>query len=157
PDARDPRVGPDTGARWKGQLIGAAALRSRPCRHGAGRLPACEMPREATCDIIDHPEGREGAWLPVPRQCGNAGGGARTPRLQTGARRAGRPRDSHRVDGEATRMSQLRITRLHPELGAEVAGVDLAGPIDGPTRAELTRALADHLALVFPGQMLTPD
>jgi taurine dioxygenase len=53
-------------------------------------------------------------------------------------------------------MADARITPLHPALGAEVAGVDLAAPIDEPTRRALTRALADHLALVFRGQSLTP-
>jgi taurine dioxygenase len=53
-------------------------------------------------------------------------------------------------------MADLRITPLHPALGAEVAGVDLSAPIDAPTRHELGRALADHLALVFRGQSLTP-
>ena len=53
-------------------------------------------------------------------------------------------------------MTSLRITPLHPSLGAEVAGVDLAAPIDESTRHELSRALADHLALVFRGQSLTP-
>ena len=53
-------------------------------------------------------------------------------------------------------MAHLRITPLHLSLGAEVAGVDLSAPIDEPTRRELSRALADHLALVFRGQSLTP-
>src|SRR5436189_5528074 len=53
-------------------------------------------------------------------------------------------------------MAQLRITPLHPSLGAEVAGVDLSAPIDEPIRQELNRALADHLALVFRNQSLTP-
>ena len=54
-------------------------------------------------------------------------------------------------------MSNLKVTPLHPVLGAEVAGVDLARPIDAPTREELDRALAEHLALVFRGQSLTPE
>ena len=53
-------------------------------------------------------------------------------------------------------MSTVSITRRHPVLGAEVAGVDLSRPVDAPTREELDRALAEHLALVFPGQSLTP-
>jgi taurine dioxygenase len=53
-------------------------------------------------------------------------------------------------------MATLTITPLHPSLGAEVAGLDLAQPIDASTRQALSRALADHLALVFPGQSLTP-
>ena len=53
-------------------------------------------------------------------------------------------------------MGPLKIEPLHPSLGAEVSGVDLSGPIDATTREELSRALADHLALVFRGQTLTP-
>lgn len=51
----------------------------------------------------------------------------------------------------------LTITRLHSEIGAEVSGVDLGAPLDAPTRHALSLALADHLALVFHGQTLTPD
>src|SRR5215831_482571 len=53
-------------------------------------------------------------------------------------------------------MAQIRITPLHVALGAEVAGIDLSAPIDEHGRATLTRALADHLALVFHDQTLTP-
>jgi taurine dioxygenase len=54
-------------------------------------------------------------------------------------------------------MAPARISPLHPSLGAQVAGVDLSTPIDAPTRLALTRALADHLALVFHDQSLTPS
>jgi taurine dioxygenase len=50
----------------------------------------------------------------------------------------------------------MRVCPLHPVLGAEVAGVDLARPVDAATRAALEQALAEHLVLVFPGQALTP-
>ena len=50
----------------------------------------------------------------------------------------------------------MKITPLHPALGAEIDGVDLARPVDEPTRRALTHALADHLALVFHDQSLTP-
>ena len=53
-------------------------------------------------------------------------------------------------------MTRVRITQLHPSLGAEVAGVDLDKPIDETTCQTLERALADHLALVFRDQSLTP-
>jgi taurine dioxygenase len=53
-------------------------------------------------------------------------------------------------------MASLGIIPLHPTLGALVTGVDLAAPIDEPTRQALARALADHLALVFRDQSLTP-
>src|SRR5262249_18983936 len=53
-------------------------------------------------------------------------------------------------------MAELKITPLHPSLGAEVGGMDLGRPIDAPTRQALSHALADHLALVFRDQTLTP-
>src|SRR5947207_15391387 len=53
-------------------------------------------------------------------------------------------------------MSGVKITLLHPSLGAEVTGIDLSKPVDEPMRQTLTRALADHLALVFHDQSLTP-
>ena len=53
-------------------------------------------------------------------------------------------------------MTSIRITPLHVALGAEVAGIDLSAPIDEHDRATLTHALADHLALVFHDQTLTP-
>jgi len=53
-------------------------------------------------------------------------------------------------------MSGVKITPLHPSLGAEVTGIELSTPVDEPTRHALTRALADHLALVFYDQSLTP-
>src|SRR5437899_10962434 len=53
-------------------------------------------------------------------------------------------------------MTQLEIAPLHPSLGGEITGVDLGQSIDVPTRQALSRALADHLALVFRDQKLTP-
>ena len=51
----------------------------------------------------------------------------------------------------------MNITPLHPSLGAEVSGVDLSAPLDASTRDALTQALAEHLALVFRDQSLTPQ
>jgi taurine dioxygenase len=53
-------------------------------------------------------------------------------------------------------MAHVRVTPLHPSLGAEVAGVELGTPIDAATRHALSQALAEHLALVFRDQSLTP-
>jgi taurine dioxygenase len=50
----------------------------------------------------------------------------------------------------------LKITPLHPSLGAEIGGVDLSQPIEPATRQAVAQALADHLALVFRDQTLTP-
>ncbi len=54
-------------------------------------------------------------------------------------------------------MAQLTITKLKPGIGAEISGIDLSQPIDAETREQLSRALAEHLALVFHNQTLTPD
>lgn len=53
-------------------------------------------------------------------------------------------------------MAELVLRTLHPALGAEVSGVDLAAPVTETTRAALERALADHLVLVFRDQAFTP-
>ncbi len=53
-------------------------------------------------------------------------------------------------------MTALKITPLHPSLGAEVTGVDLGKPVDESTRQALEHSLAEHLALVFRDQSLTP-
>ena len=54
-------------------------------------------------------------------------------------------------------MPELTIRKLHPVIGAEVTGIDLGQPVDNATREALLQALAEHLALVFPGQELTPE
>lgn len=54
-------------------------------------------------------------------------------------------------------MVEMAIRRLHPSIGAEISGIDLSKPIDAATRDVLSHALADHLALVFHDQTLTPE
>jgi taurine dioxygenase len=54
-------------------------------------------------------------------------------------------------------MPELTIRKLHPVIGAEVTGIDLREPADAETREALSQALSAHLALVFPGQNLTPE
>ena len=54
-------------------------------------------------------------------------------------------------------MPEIAVNPLHPSLGAEISGVDLGKPLDPATREALQRALAEHLALVFHDQSLTPD
>lgn len=52
---------------------------------------------------------------------------------------------------------EFTIRRLHPAIGAEIHGIDLSKPVDEPTGEALNVALANYLALVFPGQRLTPE
>jgi taurine dioxygenase len=54
-------------------------------------------------------------------------------------------------------MPQFTVSPLHPSLGAEVSGIDLAQPLAADTKEALGRALAEHLALVFRDQALTPE
>jgi alpha-ketoglutarate-dependent 2,4-dichlorophenoxyacetate dioxygenase len=51
----------------------------------------------------------------------------------------------------------IRVTPLHPHLGAEVTGLDLAHPLAAEEFAEIERAFNRHAVLVFPGQPLTDD
>jgi taurine dioxygenase len=51
----------------------------------------------------------------------------------------------------------ITITPLQPSLGAEVSGIDLSRSLDEATKDTLSRALAEHLALVFRDQSLGPD
>jgi alpha-ketoglutarate-dependent taurine dioxygenase len=46
----------------------------------------------------------------------------------------------------------LTITPLNPVLGAEVTGIDLAGPLDATAATELRHAFEAYHVLVFPGQ-----
>ena len=54
-------------------------------------------------------------------------------------------------------MPEITTKPLHRSLSAEISGVDLSRPLDADTQEALRRALADHLALVFRDQSLTPE
>ena len=45
---------------------------------------------------------------------------------------------------------RLSVTPIAGALGAEVAGVDLARPLDSATADEIRQALLEHLAIFFP-------
>src|SRR4051794_20801892 len=47
------------------------------------------------------------------------------------------------------RSMTIGITRLHPHIGAEIAGADLSEPLDAATVDELWRAIDEHAVLVF--------
>jgi taurine dioxygenase len=53
---------------------------------------------------------------------------------------------------DETTATELNIRALHPALGAEVTGLDLARPLAPETFAALHRAWMEYLVLVFPGQ-----
>ncbi|HEX5091969.1 MAG TPA: TauD/TfdA family dioxygenase [Burkholderiales bacterium] len=49
----------------------------------------------------------------------------------------------------------LRVTPLHPHVGARAEGVDLRKPLGAGLAAEIEAAMDRHAVLVFPGQDLT--
>ena len=51
----------------------------------------------------------------------------------------------------------IKVTRLHPALGAEVRGVDLTGPVMSEVFAEIDAAFNRHGILVFPAQPVTDE
>lgn len=54
-------------------------------------------------------------------------------------------------------MSQtLNIRRVAGALGAEISGVDLAGPLSDETIADIRRALVEHQVIFFRDQALSP-
>src|SRR5262249_57195214 len=53
-------------------------------------------------------------------------------------------------------MTALKITPLHPSLGAEISGLDLSRPNDAPTREAPSRAPARPLARGFPARRAPP-
>ena len=48
------------------------------------------------------------------------------------------------------------LTPLTAHLGAEIRGLDLAGPVSADTRTALNRAFVAHAVLVFRDQALSP-
>lgn len=54
-------------------------------------------------------------------------------------------------------MAGITITPIAGALGAEIAGVDLARPLDSGTVGTLRQALLDHLVIFFRDQVLTMD
>jgi taurine dioxygenase len=50
----------------------------------------------------------------------------------------------------------LEVRQIAGALGAEIHGVDLSGPLPEGIRAEIRRALLDHLVVFFRGQDLSP-
>ena len=51
----------------------------------------------------------------------------------------------------------IGVDRLTPIIGAEISGIDLAGPLSNRTVDELHRALAENLVIFFRDQNITPQ
>jgi alpha-ketoglutarate-dependent taurine dioxygenase len=52
-------------------------------------------------------------------------------------------------------MTGIAVRKLHPEIGAEVRGVDMAAPLDRAAFQAIHDAWMAHLVLVFPDQAVT--
>lgn len=50
----------------------------------------------------------------------------------------------------------MEIKKLSPNIGAEVTGIDLRGPLDEATKQELVRAAVDNVCMVIRDQDFTP-
>ena len=55
------------------------------------------------------------------------------------------------------RYDHIRVTPLATRVGAEISGVDLAGPPGGAELAEIRRALGEYGVVFFRDQQLTPE
>jgi taurine dioxygenase len=66
------------------------------------------------------------------------------------------PRYRHVVD-EAAPYETISVDKLTPIIGAEIDGVNLAGPISNRQMDEVHRALAENLVIFFRDQHLTPE
>jgi taurine dioxygenase len=51
----------------------------------------------------------------------------------------------------------LQVTKLTPHIGAEVSGINLAGPLSNAQARDVRQAWLDHMVLVFRGQTLTRE
>ena len=56
-----------------------------------------------------------------------------------------------------TVYDKIAVTPIAGALGAEIGGVDLGGPLDDETYAEIRRALVEHLVIFFRDQAITPE
>jgi taurine dioxygenase len=65
------------------------------------------------------------------------------------------PRYRHEA-GETLPYETIRVDKLTPIIGAEIAGVDLSAPLSNRTFDEIHRALAENLVIFFRDQHLTP-
>ena len=53
--------------------------------------------------------------------------------------------------------ASIRMEKLTPHVGAEIHGVDLAGPLDERTFKEVHDALVEHGVIFFRDQHISPE
>ena len=66
------------------------------------------------------------------------------------------PRYKHVVD-ETAPYETIQVDKLTPIIGAEISGVNLAGPISNQQMDEIHRALAENAAIFFRDQDMSPE
>ena len=66
------------------------------------------------------------------------------------------PRVRHVAD-EGEPYETIRLDKLTPIIGAEIAGIDLAKPLSNRQFDEIHRALAENLVIFFRDQHMTPQ
>src|SRR5579864_6745008 len=57
----------------------------------------------------------------------------------------------------AERTRAISVTKLHPDIGAEIRGVDLGRPLDEETARAIKDAWHEHAVLLFRDQDLSED
>jgi len=57
----------------------------------------------------------------------------------------------------AERTRAISVTKLHPDIGAEIRGVDLSHPLDEATLRAIKDAWHQHAVLLFRDQKLSED
>ena len=147
------------GLKWTGAFMadapGALLPRFYPDRRGRTN----RFPRRTGQSLAQGPAGGVSLLARRPARGGLYGGGELAVQFNTEpcsiSRRTGMALSCSVAMG-GNDMAALTVTKLHPSLGAEIAGIDLSQPIDAATREALSQALAEHLALVFRDQRLTP-
>lgn len=60
-------------------------------------------------------------------------------------------------DFARSQYRHIEVRRISGALGAEIRGVDIAGPLEAAAIAEIRRAFLDHLVIVFRNQKLAPE
>ena len=58
------------------------------------------------------------------------------------------------MEEAAVNRSSVSVTRLSAHTGAEVAGLDVSGPVDEETRVRLNQAFLDHAVIAIRDQGL---